>query len=1089
MMTAISMFAFNIIIANAEANVVRPHKPGDSFTVEVSYSTPNLTITVSGGGEGSFEYQYWIKAKVSTDTTPLNVSANDFKFQYVWKLIGAGFTGVNYAEVEVDDNYKDEDGNYNVIVRVKDNSILEGNGIVEELYGVYTPADAGEPVISAVIVDGKIFKDDYIIVNKGSEIDMSIVANMSGLTYNLKGFGNTLTNSTGVFSLNFNSNSSIKTGLNIFEIEALIGENIAKKTIKFYVLDSYISNQMPVIESLVGTPNDGDGDTIFTMKVRYADGSSITDVDKDKFNYKLISGKITGRITRTELVGGYVEVDFNVDYKGAYGIYETIATVSRSASTQDDKAIIYYDGFTRPASIKLAGNTTASVGQPVFIEVTDVNFDDATGDIEYAFYREDASGWVLMRQYSTIPSMTWTPVRAGKYVIQVRMKDSDAGSYEATATKEYTIGSMGISGSLSLEIYDYATDDIAENIIAGKPYKLFAKYTGTEDMLYMFTLSSNNLGTVYLNKFNPSPYLMFVPNKSDSFKITARAINAANFGCKDITTEANINPSLELILKLTTTEYVVSFNDGSFTIPEDDITFIGGAGNITLDYTVYYGAQKLTITDGTFDFVGTGVYDITVTASCANGEVSQDMSLTVIDNVIDMEQSYQLVQVGTTNGDNAFSINRITYASSGITAPAGYGSYGLKLSNVNGSEYPEIHFKFLDTYPSGSQIQFDYYVQNASDFSWNYKNPNNGQNLGDISGNRTGNVGKWIHGYQSFDFSSNEVWLWIYLVAGNLYNVNIYIDNIVVNESPAALDFERDYQLGCVYTPATNEGVGYQVLSYATAGINPWVTGSGDKVLKLTNIHNSSWPEIRFKLSKTYPAGSTLRFDYYVTNVTDFEWNYKQPNVASKGPINGNPKGPVGTWIHGYQTMDFSFNEVWLWCAHDNTNIVMYIDNVEIVENYQFAGLTFENENDVKQISTTLNDNAFTIERVSYTQAGISRATNGGDYLVKLTPTNSEYPEVHISTIGQFAPGTQVFFDYYVTGNLWGFEWHYKNAPALPDAGTITNNKNGDFNTWITGSHTFTSGYNQIWLWCYVGYIGKPSNVTIYIDNIRIVQP
>jgi len=182
-----------------------------------------------------------------------------------------------------------------------------------------------------------------------------------------------------------------------------------------------------------------------------------------------------------------------------------------------------------------AGTYTA--GMPIAITPSGT-IEGASGDIKFAFYREDASGWVLIRDYKTLaeaPTLTWTPVRPGIYNIQLRIMDDEAGSYEAALTKTYVIAGNGLSEeALNIKIYNSITGEAADEFITGEPYKIEAQYTGSENVLYMFTLTSANLGTIYLNKYSPNPYFIFIPGKQDSYTITARVLNASNFGYKDI---------------------------------------------------------------------------------------------------------------------------------------------------------------------------------------------------------------------------------------------------------------------------------------------------------------------------------------------------------------------------------------------------------------------------------------------------------------------------------------------------------------------------------------------------------------------------
>ena len=109
-------------------------------------------------------------------------------------------------------------------------------------------------------------------------------------------------------------------------------------------------------------------------------------------------------------------------------------------------------------------------------------------------------------------------------------------------------------GTVSVNIYDYATGDpVTSGYKAGKPYKIEAVYeeeiegnkVRIDDVLYMFTLKNNNLGTIYLNNFSPNPCYMFIPNKADIFEITARVINKNSFGFKDKAISVDVKSETE----------------------------------------------------------------------------------------------------------------------------------------------------------------------------------------------------------------------------------------------------------------------------------------------------------------------------------------------------------------------------------------------------------------------------------------------------------------------------------------------------------------------------------------------------------------
>ena len=533
LMAAVTFLAANTSNSYALNDVIRPHKPTQAIELSMGYNGGILQVSTTANS--NYSYQYWIKTKVATD-----LSDNLANEQFIWQMVRGFNDGNETANLTVTDNNK-ENGKYHVIVRVK-----EGTKLIDEIYGSYRAIG-----ISEVKVDDKAAQGE-IIISRSSTAKIEIISHYENVASYSLYYGEEkttpFTNSTGEFNLPMNS---YQTGYNIFraEIETATGEKDTKY-IKVYVYDEYVANQRPVITSLTGdTDWQNGGITTFTMNVEYADGKPIPLANATNYNFRLRSGGINLISNIVDTQDGTFKVQFAADYNGKNGIYYTEGTVSREGiNGEDDKIIRYYDGYARSATLQQSAKDssendlalssyTIAVGQTITITATG-SITGAVNDLEYGFYREDASGWVMIKNYSTSNTLTWTPTRAGTYNIQARIKEKGAGSYEKTANIIYNITNVNLTGNLDIKIYDYETNSEVNVFVAGRPYKLEASYSGTEELLYMFTLSSKNLGVVYLNNFTASPYIMFIPAKADDYRITARAISLNSFGYMDI----NSNP-------------------------------------------------------------------------------------------------------------------------------------------------------------------------------------------------------------------------------------------------------------------------------------------------------------------------------------------------------------------------------------------------------------------------------------------------------------------------------------------------------------------------------------------------------------------
>ena len=541
-LSVMAFMSLNCLSVFTYAKIIRPYEPQQAMNLNVSYNNNDILLSVSGGQIG-YTYQYWIKKNIETDKNPNSLIKN----QFMWQLIETCDTA-DYTIFDVESNCFDSNGNIKIIVRIKDSS----NKLIEELYGIYSSAQIGKPTITNVKFNGKETDENLIVADKNTLVNVTVNANLGGLTYSLYHDETQLgvSNDDGDFSqVNLNN---LTAGLQIITVNITDGFNTATKDIKLYIYDYYAPNKRPVITSLTGTSEE-DGATTFIMKVKYADGSTIAESDINNFTYKLMSNNKNCSIYGDPIVNNTdetLDITFKINYGiSKYGIYYTVGTVSRNdVNSYDDKIIRYYGGYaTREAILNQTAESsgydinTDTYTPNVPITITAEGTINNNTNIEYAFYREDASGWILIRDYQLLSNnpkaneLIWTPTKSGKYNIQTRIKDTNAGSYEKTFTKMYTVTGNELTGVFGIKILDIENDEeIENNLVVGKPYKIQAVNNDMNNLLYMFTLSTNNLGTIYLNNYSTNPFSMFIPNKIDSYNITARFVNSYNFGFKDV---------------------------------------------------------------------------------------------------------------------------------------------------------------------------------------------------------------------------------------------------------------------------------------------------------------------------------------------------------------------------------------------------------------------------------------------------------------------------------------------------------------------------------------------------------------------------
>jgi len=503
-----------------------------SITVNAEYKplANTLDIMLAGATEG-YTYQYWILKNVSVDNSTGIMAESQVR--RMWMYI-KGFSGTT-ATITVNSDYL-VNGKYNIIVRVK-----EGNTILYNLFGVFSAADVNQLEINSVKVNG-VSADRMLTINRADGlVEVQINTNIiTGVNYSLyNGDEQLVTGTNG--KLSFDPNS-LGEGMYILTAKADNGIE-AEFDFSVYVFEDYDEANTPVIKGQYTgeVKNTETGETEFTISLQYANKSDITNTEDI-----LVTFYANGRtyysdpVTSFSLDGYTLTSKFTVTL-GAYGIYQTECRVSRvGISGYDDRQIVYFKTYNRMSKIEqMSDKETAGIGQSITImPKAGYYITGATGALEVAYYREDAAGWILIKDYAdaATASLVWTPSKAGTYNIQMRLKEAGGGSYDCAHTVAYTItDAAALTGNLTAKAYEIDESEYNGELIIGKPYQIKASYDGNEKVLFQFTLYNETLGTVYLSSFGLSDTFTFIPYKNDKFIVTVRVIKAENFGFMDKT--------------------------------------------------------------------------------------------------------------------------------------------------------------------------------------------------------------------------------------------------------------------------------------------------------------------------------------------------------------------------------------------------------------------------------------------------------------------------------------------------------------------------------------------------------------------------
>lgn len=468
-------------------------------------------IDIEVQGSPLSQYQVWIRSALE---------GREPSASWHWEMVRP-FSGELNLSFTASERYF-FDGTCYIIVREK------RDGLIKDLLKSFSLGGSG---ITKIEIDGSPLTGGMGVVQKPNHFTISIGGGPFS-QYTLKVDGMLWqTGEDGEFTLD---SSGFSRGTHVFCVEVSQGESRHSTQFSIYFYEEYDASKTPVILSLEGETDTG-GLSEFMMKIAFADGSDIPSEQAGGLDVSLqLEGKSARLVEFYNDGEGILTALFRHSFSG-HGIYRAVGKAAPKGEGATDTIIVYYSGFSRPAFLEQeASSYEAQVGNAICISASGWIEGEEDGYL-YAFYREDASGWSLMRDYSPSNVLEWTPSMAGRYNIQCRIKGVGEGSYEKSVTKTYTVTAHPLEGAISLKVIDLISGEevTGSRLIAGRPY-LFKAEAESEDALFMYTLTTKNLGTVYLDKYSPLGTLVFIPGKNDCLTITLRAINWKNFSYKDV---------------------------------------------------------------------------------------------------------------------------------------------------------------------------------------------------------------------------------------------------------------------------------------------------------------------------------------------------------------------------------------------------------------------------------------------------------------------------------------------------------------------------------------------------------------------------
>lgn len=296
------------------------------------------------------------------------------------------------------------------------------------------------------------------------------------------------------------------------------------------------------------------------------------------------------------------------------------------------------------------------------------------------------------------------------------------------------------------------------------------------------------------------------------------------------------------------------------------------------------------------------------------------------------------------------TIERISYADTGLSAPTAGGEYALKLSH-DSHYYPTFQINFGKTLPAGTVITFDAYgwfdgCQSGSQFNIEFTGDSG---KGDVLWVRPET---WTTGTITLNSDCDHLQFFYNIERGNSISGDVasylLIDNVKAVEPTVTsgditqgLDFENEAHADFFAGQGMSQDATIERVSYAAAGMTA-PTDGGSYGLKLSHASNY-WPTFRIHFGKTLKAGTTITFWAYgkITSGTNlynqsiFEFSSGSPGGSGEATA----QFKCDAWTQLTITLTADASNIDLFWNYDRASITsstasgeVYLDNLTIAE-------------------------------------------------------------------------------------------------------------------------------------------------------------
>lgn len=215
--------------------------------------------------------------------------------------------------------------------------------------------------------------------------------------------------------------------------------------------------------------------------------------------------------------------------------YTGVWKVKEAVEPEEPTGPVYKSTVTLTADKDLA-NVTKGTKVTFTADADILNITDGEA-VQYSFWRQDAKGLVLVKDWSASNTLTWTPARVGDYTIQVRAKGATAGSFEALGGLDATVSDpAGLEKKANVVDLTINTAYLNSYAEARRPNRIEASVDANasdKDLLYKFTVQNDATGLSTIQDYSANQHCVWMPRKPGKYTVSVLVKSSASFGKHD----------------------------------------------------------------------------------------------------------------------------------------------------------------------------------------------------------------------------------------------------------------------------------------------------------------------------------------------------------------------------------------------------------------------------------------------------------------------------------------------------------------------------------------------------------------------------